>query len=176
MKKTAFIICLLSSVFCPLSSRSATNVFLDVTGAVLNERIAQIPLNTAAIASNTAAIASITNTAYSAGLADVGFVDQEISAAFTNANFATFDLSPYVGTNAALVVLRVQAIAASTVSIRTNGDTNNVDTTTMNGAVIGAGETATMIVKTDSAGLIDVKASGNTAMRLVAFIRRHVFD
>ena len=153
---------LLSMILLTLSAEASTNVYLNITGAELNRRMGVVTnLETAVL---------------SAGLADIGFVDEVISASFTNANFGTFDLSPYVGANEALVVMRVEAIAASTVSIRTNGDTNNVDLTSMNGVVIGAGETAMMVVKTDSDGLIDVKATANTALRLVAFIRRHVFD
>jgi hypothetical protein len=167
----------------PATCGAATNVYLEITGAELNRRLGvvtnlevRLPPVEASVTNLEASVTNLKTAVLSAGLADIGFVNQTISAAFTNANFGTFDLSPYVGTNEALVVLRVLAIAASTVSIRTPGDTNNVDATSMNGVAIGAGETAAMIVKTGPTGLIDVKATANTALSLTAFIRRHVFE
>jgi len=160
----------------PATCGAATNVYLEITGAELNRRLGVVTNLEVRLPPVEASVTNLKTAVLSAGLADIGFVNQTISAAFTNANFGTFDLSPYVGTNEALVVLRVLAIAASTVSIRTPGDTNNVDATSMNGVAIGAGETAAMIVKTGPTGLIDVKATANTALSLTAFIRRHVFE
>ncbi len=113
---------------------------------------------------------------YSGGLADVGFVNVVISPAFTNANFTTNNLSAYVGTNVAMVTIQFKGIAASTVSLRTAGNTNTVDDTSINSVAIAAGSTANMTCLTDPSGCVEVKATANTSMTLIAFIRRHVFE
>ena len=164
IKYLSFIILLASA----LSATAVTNVYLNISDNELLRRIAVI--------TNLERIASATNVTYSAGPADIGFVSQTISEAFTNANFTMTDLSAYVGTNVARVTLQFYAIASSTVSIRTYGDTNTVDDTSMNSVAIYQGQTADMTVNTDSAGRIDVKATANTSMRLICFLRRHVFQ
>jgi len=121
--------------------------------------------------------AASTNLAFSAAsmnrrLDVLVFTNKLISSAFTNANFTATDLSPYVGTNEAVVMLQFKGLAATTVSLRTYGDTNTVDATSMNGVVIGSGDTACMIVNTDTAGVVDIKATANTSMSLVWFLRK----
>lgn len=154
-----------------ISASAVTNVYLNITDAELIRRITVITN----IESTVAVLDSATNVTFSAGLADIGFVNQMISSAFTNAAYAAVDLSAYVGTNVARVTLQFKGLAASTVSIRTYGDTNTVDDTSMNSVAIASGSTADMSVNTDSSGRIDVKATANTSMTLVCFIRRHVF-
>lgn len=170
--KRILTLCLLISVLCHLSSLAATNVFLDVTGTELSRRINVIPT----LESDVDFLKSTTNVTLSAGVADVFFGAQVISAAFTNANFTLTDLSAYVGTNVARVTLQFYGNAATTVSLRTYGDTNTVDDTSMNSVAIASGSTADMTVNTDSSGRVDVKATANTSMRLICFMRRHVFN
>lgn len=183
MKKTAFILALLTAI----SIRAETNVYLNVSDAELIRRIgvitnleARLPPVEGAAATNSAAhgalVTNLQTAVYSAGLADIGFVTNQISAGFTNANFASVDLAPYVGTNQALVLMRFQAVAASTVSVRVPGDTNTVDDTSMNSVAIAAGSSAYMICDTSTNGVVEVKATANTSMNLIAFIRRHVFE
>lgn len=171
MKKTNVILCLLlTAALWPLPSvQAGTNDYNStLTGPVIEQRLSAVT-NIQKSVSNLVATGS-------AGLADIGFVNQTISAAFTNANFTLTDLSSYVGTNVARVTLQFYGIAATTVSLRTYGDTNTVDDTSMNSVAIAAGSTADMTVNTDSAGRIDIKATGNTKLSLIGFIRRHVFQ
>jgi hypothetical protein len=168
MRKITAIICLLSSVLCPLSLPAATNVYLDVTGAVLNERIAQIP-------TNTAAISNLESPVLSAGLADVGVVNQLVSTNFTETTFTDIDLSATVGTNAAVVGLLAHANSASTVLVRPNGRTNDVDATSATGVAIASGSDAYMVVNTDSSGVIEADVTASTDFTVLWFIRRHEF-
>jgi len=171
MKKACLIISL-CALCC--ASRAGTNEYISTLTGEETDRRLGVVTNTEAV------VEAITNNlktaVLSSGLADIGFVNQTISSAFTNAAYAPVDLSADVGTNVARVTMQFKGLAATTVSIRTYGDTNTVDDTSMNSVVIAAGATANMSVNTDSSGRIDVKATANTSMTLVAFIRRHVFQ
>jgi hypothetical protein len=178
MKKACLIISL-CALCC--TGRAGTNDYISTFTGEETDRRLGVVIDTELIVSNlNIAVAGFTNNTktavYSGGLADVGFINAVISAAFTNANFITNNLSAYVGTNVALVTLQFKGIAASTVSLRTAGDTNTVDDTSINSVAIAAGSTANMTCLTDSAGCVEVKATGNTSMTLINFIRRHVFE
>jgi hypothetical protein len=178
MKKTAagfrfLSFMLMASAF---SAIAETNVYLNISDEELIRRINAITNLEQSVSNNSASITATTNTALSAGPADIGFVNQTISAGFTNANFTVTDLSAYAGTNVAMVTLQFKGIAAATVSLRTAGDTNTVDDTSINSVAIAAGSTANMTCLTDASGCVEVKATGNTSMTLIAFIRRHVFE
>jgi len=152
------------SVLCPLSSvRAGTNDYQSVFTGEEADRLLGVASN-------------LPNTVLSAGLADIGFVNQVVSSSFTNAAYAPVNLSAYIGTNVARVTLQFKGLAATTVSLRPYGDTNTVDDTSMNSVAIAAGSTADMTVNTDTNGVVDVKATANTSMTLIAFIRRHVFE
>ena len=173
--KMAYLIISLLAICC--TGRAGTNEYIQALTGEETDRRLNLVTNIQQSVSNLQKTASFTtNVTYSGSLADVGFPNQIISAGFTNASFTLTDLSAYVGTNVALVTLQFYGIAATTVSLRTYGDTNTVDDTSMNSVVIAAGSTADMTVDTDSSGRIDVKATANTSVRLICFIRRHVFQ
>jgi hypothetical protein len=173
MKKLTLILSTFAAISC---FADPTNLYLNVSDAEFVRRVNVITNLEASVSNNTAVIASITNTAYSAGPADVWFGSQVISEAFTNAAYAQSDLSAYVGTNVALVGLQFRGLTNTTVCLRTYGDTNAVDNSSMNHVAISAGATANMSCLTDAAGCVDVLATNNTSMTLIYFMRRHDFE
>lgn len=184
MKKP--IITLILTACCGLASAQGTNtVSLTISAETLEQRVNNITnlqlqvSNAVAAVSNAQlnvsnAVENITQIA--SATAQIYFTNALVSAGFTNANFAEIDLSPYTGSNQVIALMRFQAVAASTVSVRVPGDTNTVDDTSMNSVAIAAGSSAYMICDTSTNGTVEVKATANTIMNMVAFIRRHVFE
>lgn len=179
MKKNLFVVSCLLMVGI-MAHAATTN--LNLGHVAINTRLASVTnlqvqvTNLQVAVTNLQAQATNARTAVlGAGLADIGFTNVVISSAFTNAAYAVADLSGTVGSNVALVTLQFKGLASTTVSLRTYGDTNTVDDSSINSAAIASGSTANMTVLTDTNGCVDVRDTGNTSMNLLWFIRRHDF-
>lgn len=182
MKKTIAIICLLSSVLGPLVSPAATNAYLDITVAELNRRLSVVTNIEPIVTNLNIAVASFTNnaktTVLSAGLSDIAFVNSVVNTAFTGTD-TDIDLSGYVGTNSAVVLLRVKdnTGSANDVLFQPNGEATEVGLLDgVSGSQIDANKLAYIVVTTSSSGVIEATVDGSCHITLVAFIRRHVFD
>ena len=195
MKKLTLTLVLIACAFAGLAGTN--DYYIDMTGAefdtqqatitnilgqfetygpTLTNNAAIIVTNTAALAANDVLMANMTNEVLSAGISDVWFGRQTIDTNFTDTTFTDIDLSAYVGTNSAMVMIEVWASTTDTVLMRQNGASNIVDATSATGVAMTLGQIAYMWVPTDTNGVIEADVTVRTEFYLLSFIRRHDFD
>lgn len=153
-----------------------TNVYLNVSDTEFIRRIGAVTNLETQVGSLQSFAENAVTEVLSAGLADIGFPNATVAAAFTETTPTDIDLSAHVGANRALVLIKALANSASTVLLRTNGETADVDATSATGAALSAGQIAYMVLCTDENGIIEADVTASTDFILIAFIRQHVFE